>query len=78
MFKEVFEKSKSKDAHKAKVCSEHSLDTEKLWIQGKWYEPNAVASRVSNGWDKWESFHAHGRRLWSMMQQRLVGSRLYT
>ena len=78
MFKEVFGNLKSKDAHKDGIFSEYSLDGGKLWMEGKLCVPDALAPRVLNWWHKWESPHAHGRRLWSMIKHRLFGSRLYT
>ena len=78
MFKEVFENLKSKDAHKDGIFAEYSLDGGKLWMEGKLCVPDALAPRVLNWWHKWESPHAHGRRLWSMIKHRLFGSRLYT
>ena len=78
MFNEVFENLKSKDAHKDGFYSEYSLDGGKLWMEGKLCVPDALAPRVSNWWHKWESPHAHGRRLWSMIKHRFFGSRLYT
>ena len=58
--------------------AEYSLDGGKLWMEGKLCVPDALAPRVLNWWHKWESPHAHGRRLWSMIKHRLFGSRLYT
>ena len=78
MFKEVFENLKSKDAHKDGTFSEYSLGGGKLWMEGKLCVPDALAPRVLNWWRKWESAHAHGRRLWSMSRHRLSGSELYT
>ena len=78
MFKEVFGNLKSKDAHKDGIFPEYSLDGGKLWMEGKLCVPDALAPRVLNWWHKWESPHAHGRRLWSMIKHRLFGSRLYT
>ena len=78
MFKEVFENLKTKDAHKDGIYPEYSLDGGKLWMEGKLCVPDALAPRVLNWWHKWESPHAHGRRLWSMIKHRLFGSRLYT
>ena len=78
MFKELFEKLKPKDAHKDGIYSKYSLDGGKLWMEGKLCVPDALAPRVLNWWHKWESRHAHGRRLWSMIKHRLFGSRLYT
>ena len=78
MSKEVFENLKSKDAHKDGIYSEYSLDGGKLWIEGKLCVPDALAPRVLNWWHKWESPHAHGSRLWSMIKHRLFVSRLYT
>ena len=77
MFKEVFENLKLKDAHKDEIYSEYSLDGEKLWMEGKLCVPDALAPRVLNCSHKWESPHAHGRRLWSMIKHRLFGSRPY-
>ena len=78
MFKEVFGNLKSKDAHRDGIFAEYSLDGGKLWMEGKLCVPDALAPRVLNWWHKWESPHAHGRRLWSMIKHRLFGSRLYT
>ena len=78
MFKEVFENLKSKDAHKDGIYSKYSLDGWKLWMEGKLCVPDALAPRVLNWWHEWESPHAHGRRLWSMIKHRSFGSGLYT
>ena len=63
MFKEVFERLKSKDAHKDGIYSEYSLDWGKLWMEGKFCVPDALGPRVLNWWHEWESPYAHGRRL---------------
>ena len=76
MLKEVFENLKSKDAHMDRIYSESSLDGGKLWMEGKSCVPDALAPRVLNWSHKWESLHAHGQRLWSMVKHRLFGSRL--
>ena len=78
MFKEVFENLKSKDAHKDGIYSEYSLDGGKLWMEFKLCAPDGLSPRVLNWWHKWESPHAHGRRLWSMIKHRLFGSSLCT
>ena len=62
MFKEVFENLKSKDAQKDETSSEYSLDGGRLWMEGKFFVPDALAPRVLNWWHKWESPDAHCRR----------------
>ena len=34
--------------------------------------------RVLNWWHKWESPHAHGRRLWSMIKHRCLAHAIYS
>ena len=48
MFEEVFENLVSKDTHKDGNCSEYSLDSGKLWMEGKLCVPDALAPRVLN------------------------------
>ena len=78
MYKEVFEKLKSKDAHKDGIFSEYLLDGGKLWMEGKLCVPDTLAPRVLNWWHKWESPYPYGPRLWSMIKQRPFRSRLCT
>ena len=78
MFNGVFKNLRTKDTHKDGIYSEYSFDGGKLWMESKLFVPNALAPRMFNWWHKWESRHAQGRRLLSMIKQRLLGSRLYT
>ena len=78
MVKEVFENHSSKNAHKDGIFFEYLLDAGKLWMEGKLCMPDALATRVFNWWQKRESPHSHGRRLWSMIKHKLFGSRPYS
>ena len=78
MFADVFNNLSSKMAHEDGCYSEYSFHPGKLWMEGKLCVPESLAPRVLNWWHKWETSHAHGRRLWSMLKHRLFGSRLYT
>ena len=76
MFKEVFERWKSKERNKNGIFSEFLWDGEKLLMEGESSVPDALALPVLNWWHKWESRHAHDRRLWSMIKHTFFGSRL--
>ena len=47
-------------------------------MEGKLCVSDALAPRMLNWWHKWESPHAHGRRLLSMIKHRSFGSRPHT
>ena len=47
-------------------------------MEGKFCVSKAPAPRVLDWWHKWDSPHAHGRRLWLMIKHRSFGPRLYT
>ena len=78
MFPEIYEHLTSKSAFQDRIYSEYFLDNGKLWMNGKLWVPDRLASRAVNWWRKWETPYSHGTILRKSIQHRLLGAPLHT